>query len=301
MSTDSKENNINIRIMTSRHSAFFSPLLIAVKSSFSNNSPIECTYSVADNKDDIHKLLIDNQIDIALSAVSLSWRKSFNRELINFAQINRMDGFFLLRRNNISKSNEFNWSDLVSKSIIIDQEFDSSTTFKYALFKNDIALNDVVLINSGSSENMINEFKSGEGDYIHLQGPDIHQLVNDGYGDIVTSVGKTIGPLSFNSLICKNSFIDSNNYLSFINLLNESKIFTINNKPEIVAEIVLDFFPDIELDVLINTIISYQKLNCWESNLNITENHYDNTLQIFQHYGLKGIYPYSEFVNNGDS
>ena len=298
MSTNNKEIKKNIRIMATRHSAFYSPLLIAVKSSFSSDSAIECTYSVADEDQDVQKMLISDDIDIAQSTVSAKWNHKFKDEIVNFAQINRMDGFFLLRRKDISNSVDFKWSDLINKSIIADHALQPLTTLKYALYKSDIEFNKLAFIDSGSTDNMINQFKSGEGDYIHLQGPEAHQLENENYGHIVTSVGKNVGPLSFSSLICKKSFLSSSNYQNFLKLFLESKIFSATASPINVAERVLDFFPDIDLNILVKTITDYQGLHCWESNLNISENHYDKTLEIFQQFGLKGIHPYSESVNN---
>ena len=44
---------------------------------------------------------------------------------------------------------------------------------------------------------MIAAFKSGEGEYIHLQGPAPQQLEHDGHGHIVAALGDAIGRNNF--------------------------------------------------------------------------------------------------------
>ena len=57
---------------------------------------------------------------------------------------------------------------------------------------------------------MIEAFKRGEGDYIHLQGPAPQQLEHDGHGHIVTALGDAIGPCAFSSLAATRDWLSYN-------------------------------------------------------------------------------------------
>ena len=48
---------------------------------------------------------------------------------------------------------------------------------------------------------------SGEGDYIHQQGPAPQQLEHDGVGHVVASVGEAIGPCAFSSLAATREWL----------------------------------------------------------------------------------------------
>ena len=50
---------------------------------------------------------------------------------------------------------------------------------------------------------MVAAFRSGAGDYVHLQGPAPQQLEADGVGHVVASVGEAIGPVAFSSLCAR--------------------------------------------------------------------------------------------------
>tara|TARA_B110000438_G_C15727479_1_gene612690 strand:+ start:372 stop:1280 length:909 start_codon:yes stop_codon:yes gene_type:complete len=297
MSTDKINNNLNIRIMSSRHSAFYTPLLLAVESLFSNDNQIDCTYSVAEENQSVYEKLLTNKIDIGLVDISDAWiNRNLNSKIIHFAQINKMNGSYLLRRISSNISDNYNWEELINKSIIIDNSIHGTTSFKYACFKKNVDPNQIKILDLGSSETMIENFKNGIGDYIQLEGPHAQQLEYEGYGNIVSSIGKTVGPLSTTTLICNSSFINSNKFREFLLILDNSKNRSQTELPEKIAEIVFEFFPDIEFEVLSKTISHYQDLNCWNSTVEIKENHYDYSLEIFQQFGLTGIHPFSEIV-----
>src|ERR1700693_2769614 len=107
-----------IRIMASRHSAFYSPLLCCITALKSEGQ--EVTYSVLGPGQRGYALLRDGQIDIMQSAVSSNWNL---REMgveplpVHFAQINRRDGFFLAAR---EPDAAFDWKKLEGKTLLAD-------------------------------------------------------------------------------------------------------------------------------------------------------------------------------------
>ena len=156
---------------------------------------------------------------------------------------------------------------------------------------------------------MIKVFREGKGDFIHLQAPQSIDLTYDMYDDegkeiirqkvgyIAENIGKIIGPLSFSTLICKREFLDTIEYHKFIDIFHTTKLFAQTQDPAKISEIIFEFFPETEIDALEKTISIYQNLNCWNGEVNISENHYDTTLEIFKKCGTEGIFPYSEIVH----
>ena len=113
--------------------------------------------------------------------------------------------------------------------------------FKYACYKKDIDYSRIDVINAGSPEEMVNEFRNGNGDYIHLQAPQSTDLTYNVYdekdqniitrakaGEAVASIGKIIGPLSFSSLICKKTYIETPEFHKFIEIFHTTKLFAQN-------------------------------------------------------------------------
>ena len=317
----SLSNGLNqIKVMSSRHSSFYTPLLLAVELGSTDQSfmktvseEFECSYSVAENNENVYEKISNGQVDIAQTSVSGSWNNSFAKDIIHFAEINKTDGFHIVERLNNKDNNEdvFNWEKLKNKELLIDHSLQPMNMFKFACSKKNIDFEELNVIDAGSPEEMIKSFREGNGDYIHLQAPqsidltynvydekDKNKIVREKVGKIVEQVGKVVGPLSFSSLICKRDFLETDEYHKFIEIFHTTKLFAHTHEPSKISEIIFEFFPDTEIEALEETISMYQKLNCWNGELNITENHYDTTLEVFRRAGLEGIYPFSEIVHH---
>ena len=305
-----------IKVMSSRHSAFYTPLLLAVELGSTDQSfmksmseDFECSYSVAENNENVYEKISNGEIDIAQSSVSGSWGNKYSKDIVHFAEINKMDGFHLVQRSDNENDEKFDWEMLYQKEILVDHSSQPLYMFKYACSKKNINFDNLNVIDAGSPENMIKKFREGIGDFIHLQAPQSMDLTYDLYdeegknilrskvGDIVEYIGKIIGPLSFSTLICKREYLETKEYHKFIEIFHTTKLFAQTQDPSTISEIIFEFFPETDVDALEKTISIYQKLNCWNGEVNISEDHYDTTLEVFRNNGVEGIFPYSEIVH----
>ena len=305
-----------IKVMSSRHSAFYTPLLLAIELGSTDQSfmksmseDFECTYSVAESNENIYEKISNGEIDIAQSSVSGSWNNKYSKDIVHFAEINKMDGFHLVQRSDNENDEKFDWEMLNQKEILVDHSSQPLYMFKYACSKKNINFDNLNVIDAGSPENMIKKFREGKGDFIHLQAPQSIDLTYDQFdeegksiirskvGNIVEYIGKIIGPLSFSTLICKREYLDTKEYHKFIEIFHTTKLFAQTQDPSKISEIIFEFFPETDVDALEKTISIYQKLNCWNGEVNISEDHYDTTLEVFRNNGVEGIFPYSEIVH----
>ena len=305
-----------IKVMSSRHSAFYTPLLLAIELGSTDHSfmksmseDFECTYSVAENNENVYEKISNGEIDIAQSSVSGSWNNKYSKDIVHFAEINKMDGFHLIQRSDNENDEKFDWEMLNQKEILVDHSPQPLYMFKYACTKKNINFDNLNVIDAGSPENMIKKFREGKGDFIHLQAPQSIDLTYDQFdeegkniirskvGNIVEYIGKIIGPLSFSTLICKREYLDTKEYHKFIEIFHTTKLFAQTQDPSKISEIIFEFFPETDVDALEKTISIYQKLNCWNGEVNISEDHYDTTLEVFRNSGVEGIFPYSEIVH----
>ena len=86
-------------------------------------------------------------------------------------------------------------------------------------------------------------------------------------------------------------------FIHSIEIFHTTKLFAQTQDPSKISEIIFEFFPETDVDALEKTISIYQKLNCWNGEVNISEDHYDTTLEVFRNSGVEGIFPYSEIVH----
>jgi hypothetical protein len=188
---------MRFRIMASRHSAFYTPLLTCI--AFLREDGHEVSYSVLGRGQRSYALLRDGQIDIMQSAVSSNWplrEQGIEPLPVHFAQINQRDGFFIVGR---QPESDFPLKNLEGKTLIADHGSQPLVMLKYALKYNGVDWKRIKVVDSGSPDQMEATFRSGTGDYIHLQAPVMA-------GEILASVGASMPPVAFSSLCCARAF-----------------------------------------------------------------------------------------------
>jgi len=272
-----------INLMALRHSAFYSPYLMTMAGGYLKDIGLEANYVVQTPDNLVKDRLLDGRCDVSQSAVAASFASLEDNSPDNirhFAQINSRDGFFIACR----KPNEhFDWDDLISKEILIDHFFQPYAMLKYALHKKNINLSDLNIIDAGDVNQIDSAFRKGIGDFVHQQGPAPQQLEADGVASVVASVGEVIGPIAFSSLCATEEWLETDMASAFFNAyklaLNECKQ---NDAHELAKKLhSYGFLNEITVDVLSNTIKTYQSLGCWNHDGIIKESEYNTLLDVF--------------------
>ena len=286
-----------IKIMVSRHSAFYSPLIATIAAGFLKEEGLDPSYSVMTEQKTTGEAVGDGDIDVGQSAVSDSWRtidSGKKLQVVNFAQINARDGFFIAGR---EPDAEFTWKKLIGQDVMVDHGSQPLAMFKFASHKQDADHHSINIIDAGDNHTRDQAFRDGQGDYIHQQGPYPQQLEKDNIGHIVASVGKAIGPVAFSSLIATPRWLSTDKATAFTRAYVKASIFVNTVSAAEIADAEVSFFPGIDLDVLTNTIEFYQKLGCWNPDPTIKNEHYERALDVFQYSGLiSKRHPYKELV-----
>jgi NitT/TauT family transport system substrate-binding protein len=143
----------------------------------------------------------------------------------------------------------------------------------------------VRLIDAGAPDRMLAAFRSGSGDYVHLQGPATQQLEHDGQGCVVASVGEAMPPVAFGSLCASRDFVASDTCRAFLRAFRRAKGWAHEAPPEEIADGLASFFPGIHTVALAQAIRAYQKIGCWEGGVEIPRDLYEQALNVFQAAG----------------
>ena len=286
-----------IRIMASRHSAFYSPLLSTVAAGFLGREGFKATYEVLSPDRDAQDLIRNGEIDVVQSAVSSSWARLEKMEgklALHFAQINRRDGFFLTGRN---PDPSFNWKKLEGASVLADHGLQPLAMLKYAAHLNGVDWGKIKVIDAGGVEEIDAAFRRGSGDYVHQQGPAAQQLEKDAVGHVVASVGEAMPPVAFSSLMASPEFLKTETAKAFVRAYRRAREWVSGAPAEEIADQEKEFFPQTDRQVLATTIACYQELGCWTGGLLITREHYEQALTVFLHSGkISRRHPYEDVV-----
>ena len=291
-----------LRIMVSRHSAFYSPLIATIAAGFLREVGLEATYAVLQPGQRSQVLIRDGVVDIMQSAVSSNWRLIESGETprpVHFAQINRRDGFFLAGRR---ADPDFQWKKLEGATLLADHGLQPLVMLKYAVHYNGADWARVRVVDAGSPEQMDAAFRAGQGDYVHLQAPAPHQIARDGAGFVVASVGRSMPEVAFSSLCASAQFLQSETARAFLQAYGKARQWVREAPPAGIATREADFFPGVDADVLSGAIEAYQALGCWEGGLDIPEDLYQQALTVFEYAGeIRARHPYSAVARPGDA
>jgi NitT/TauT family transport system substrate-binding protein len=276
---------VQLRIMVSRHSVFYSPLIAAIAAGFLERHGLTAEYSILGKGQRSSELIRDGAVHIMQSAVSSNWGpmdRGESRLPVHFAQINRRDGFFLVAR---EPDGTFQWSKLSGQTILADHGLQPLVMLKYAARANGLDWASIDAVDGGSPEEMANAFRKGRAAYVHLQSPDAHQLACEGAGHVVASVGASMQPVAFSSLCCSRDFQRTETFRQFLDAYNEARNWVRSAPAAEVARAEAGYFPDHSLDALTAGIEAYQKVGNWEGGLEIPRDLYQQALHVFQTEG----------------
>ena len=288
---------MKIRIVVSRHSSFYSPLIAAVTAGFLVEEGLEPAYSVLPKGRTARDLIRKREVDVVQAAVSSNWTpmEKGERDLpAHFAQINQRDGFFLAGR---EPDPGFHWKKLEGKSLLADHGGQPLIMLKHALHCQGVDWSRITVIDAGSVEEIDAAFRRDRGDYVHQQGPSPQQLESEGIGYVVAAVGEAMPAVAFSSLMASHEFLESEMARAFTRAYRRARLWVTKAPAEEIAGREAALFPDIELDALSHSIARYQKLGCWEGDLRITRELYEQATHVFlDGAAISARHPYEEVV-----
>lgn len=262
--------------MASRHSAFYSPLLCAIK--FLRDQGQEVVYSVLAEGQRSHVLIRDGAVDIMQSAVSSNWKpreRGVEPLPVHFAQINCRDGFFLVGR---EPDPAFQWKKLEGQTLLADHGVQPLVMLKYAVQQNGADWSKIKVVDARTPEKMAAAFLAGTGNYLHLQAP-------VSAGEVVAAVGASLPLVAFSSLCCARAFLATAAYRGFLETYARAREWVRSAPAGEVAAAEASFFPGTSPELLADAVTRYQALGCWEGTIEIPRDGYEQALNVFQAAG----------------
>jgi len=286
-----------LRIMVSRHSAFYSPVLAAISAGFLKDEGFEPSYAVVPAGRNVAQLLAAGEIDVAQSAVSASWvvlEQGRPSPMVHFAQINQRDGFVIAGRR---AEPDFQWSELIAGGFMFVHGGQPQAMLAYAMHRRGVNLADAQGVNRSGTEAMLSAFRGGEAAWFHEQGPYPQQLEHEGVAHIVASVGEVIGPVAFSSVAASSEWLARPEAKRFMRAYRKARAWVASAPPAEVAASEQSMFPGIHRDALTRTIAYYQNLGNWGGSATIAPEPYETALDVFSHSKLiTRRHPYSAVV-----
>ncbi|NKB21758.1 MAG: hypothetical protein GKS01_14800 [Alphaproteobacteria bacterium] len=274
-----------IEIQFTLFSAFYSPLIAVFSAGFLKEEGIDASWSISPPGVSAIQALEDGTAQVIQTAPSQAFSSLAKGEVpvaAHFAQINEMDGFFLVGR---EKDDNFTWDKLEGADIVLFGGGQPLAMFMYACHKEGIDFSKINAINVGGVAAMDQAFRDGTGAYVMQQGPFPQQLEADGVGHVVAQSGPLIGPNAFSSVAATREWLATDTAKAFTRAYRKTRIYMNEASAAEIAANQKPLFPDIDEAVLADCIGTYQELGCWSPHVEITPQALDVVQDVFEHFG----------------
>ena len=217
-----------------------------------------------------------------------------------FAQMTKKDGSFLVAK---LKDDKFSWQNLKGKTVIPGRKGGVPyMTLEYVLRKNGInPKTDLKLDDSIKFDLMAGAFTSGDAEYVTLFEPTASLTEQQGKGYIVASVGKEAGDIPYTAYFAKKSYIEKNENLiqNFTNAICEGEKWVKNHTSEEIANVIMNFFPGTEKDLIKTAVQSYKDIDAWNETPVLKQESFNRLQEVMTMAGeLQNKAPYEKIVNN---
>ena len=292
-----------VRLNEVTRSVFYSPQYVAIALGYFEENGIEIEITTGQGADKVMTAVLAGQSDIGFAGPEASiyiYNEGKEDYAQVFAQLTKRDGSFLVSR---TKPDEFSWEDLRGKTVIPGRKGGVPyMTFEYVLKQNGLnPSTDLTLDDSIKFDLMAGAFAGGNADYVTLFEPTASMTEAQEVGYIVASVGAEAGEIPYTAYFAKKSYISQNEKLiqNFTDAIYKGQKWTESHTAREIAELVQNFFPDTDLDMLESSIQRYKDIDAWNQTPVLTEEAFNKLQEVMEEAGeLEKRADYTKVVNN---
>ncbi len=217
-----------------------------------------------------------------------------------FAQLTKRDGSFLVSKEKIEN---FDWNMLKGKTVIPGRKGGVPyMTLEYVIKQHNLnPSKDLVLDDSIKFDLMASAFTSGDADFVTLFEPTASNVEQIEKGYVVASVGKESGEIPYTAYFAKKSYIEKNEELiqNFTNAIYKGQQWVKQHSAKEIAEVIKDFFPDTDINLLATAIQSYMDIDAWNDTPILKQEAFEKLQEVMSEAGeLTQKAPYDKIINN---
>lgn len=303
-----RENKITVCEVT--HSVFYAPLYASIELGFFEEVGLEVELINGNGADKVMAALLSGDAQVGLMGPEASiyvYTEGQENYAVNFAQLTRTDGSFIIGR---TPDDEFDLSKLSGKSILGGRKGGvPEMTLEYVLKKAGLLVgrDDETVLSKGGVlvrtdvqfAAMAGAFTQGEGDYTTLFEPTATSIENLNKGYVLASVGEIVGDVPYTAFSALKNYINKNeNKIQlFTEAIYKGIVWVHDNTAEKVAEVIAPHFTTNSIEELTKVTQRHKDINAWVETPLFTENALNNLIDIMKEAGeLDESVPYDKIV-----
>ena len=265
---DRGAETVTVRLNEVTHSVFYAPQYVAIEQGFFAEEGLAVELTNGGGADKVMTAVVSGQSDIGLAGGE-SCIYVYNQGKADypriFAQLTKRDGSFLVGRTD----DAFSWEDLRGPTIIGGRLGGMpEMTLEYVLRKNGLEPNVDVTVDTSVQFNMMaGAFTGGSGDYVALFEPSATQVVLEGQGYILCSLGAESGDVPYTTYFATQSYLSDHADVvqKFTNAIARAQKWVASHSDQEVAEAIAPQFPDTDTKVVAEVVGRLRSIDAWNA------------------------------------
>ena len=302
----SKNNKTKVTVAEVTHSVFYAPQYVAIEAGFFEEEGIEIDLLLTQGADKTMAALLSNEAQVGFMGPESSiyvYNQGSKDYAVNFAQVTKRDGNFLLSR---EKIDNFTLDQLAGKVIIGGRKGGMpEMTLEYVLktagltLGEDLAKGNTQVGTDIQFAAMGGAFIGGEGDFVTLFEPTATQVEQAGEGYIVASMGQISGEIPYTAYCSLSSYLEKHPDIiqKFTNAVYKGQQYVATHSAEDIAKIIAPQFKEISEADLITVINRYKENDTWCTEPLLKEESLTHLMEVMEMAGeLQTRPPYDKLV-----
>ena len=302
-SGEKQEGLTKLNVCEVTHSLFYAPQYVAISEGFFEEEGLELELSNGGGADKVMAAILAGDMDIGLAGPEASiyvYNEGKEDHPQVFAQLTKRDGSFLVAKEDIQ---DFTWDDIKGKTVIPGRKGGVPyMTLEYIIKEHGIdPATETTLDDSIQFDLMAGAFTSGTADFVTLFEPTASMVEQEGKGHIVCSIGTESGEIPYTAYCAKQSYIEENPEIiqGFTNAVAKGQQWVKEHTAEEIAESIVDFFPDTDLETLATGLQSYIDADAWNATPVMKQESFQRLQDVMISAGeLSEYVPFEEIINN---
>lgn len=298
-----KSDLTKVRVAEVTHSIFYAPQYAAHSLGYYEEEGLDVEIILTSGADKVTAAVLSGDVEIGFcgsEATIYVYNNGEDDYLVNFAGLTKRDGSFIVAR---EKYENFTLEDMKGKTILGGRIGGMpEMTLEWTLKEAGIDVkNDLYIDTSVAFAAMSGSFIGGNGDFVSLFEPNALQLEKQGYGYVVASLGELGGVVPYTAYNAKKSYIENNKEVieGFTKATQKGLDYVHSHTASEIADVILDYFPDISRTDLETIIQRYKDIDSWFTTTYITEENFNHIQNIAENAGqLDKRAPFDKLVNN---
>ncbi len=185
------------------------------------------------------------------------------RRLLNIAEVNSRDGFFLLARRPVDR---FRWPDLPGKRVILFTEAPTPwMCLQDVLRRQRVDPQGITVLHGLRVAQALEAFRAGEANYLQTAQPMAEESIQEASAHLAAAMGEVVGHIPYTASVVTPEFRQAQPELCrrAVGALARAQRWMAGQDPRAIADLIAPDFPAIPLPLVRAVVARYQAMEMW--------------------------------------